>query len=211
MKNSVLPLGEPGVYQYPSPDRWLRSLKLCPPEKMKVAFFILYPYKIPGMATGVALSVPPHYQDKEMPYHIRTLIRLYEKDLGYPRPKRGCLEQWAESGVLLYNWYPVVSSKDMSDERFHCAKWSDRLITEIMIHIKYQMKNKVLVFVGGTRKYAKFMQEYNPGNHEIIEIDSFGIPRSAVYRALHRSKLFSKINKALEDRGEEPIDWKLRR
>lgn len=87
-----------GATVYP-PDP-LRALRLTALESVKVVILGQDPYHGLGQAQGLAFSVAPGVRT---PPSLRNIFKELQRDLQVPVPANGCLERWAQQGVLMLN------------------------------------------------------------------------------------------------------------
>jgi uracil-DNA glycosylase len=182
---------------------WLfRSMELCPFSSCRLCVVAQDPYPSHDMATGLAFSIPK--TSKKIPLSLQNILKEYGQDLGYsPKemPKHGCLDAWAEQGVLLWNSIPTCEEGKAGSHR----DWNEwDLLTQEIVQ---ELSDKGIVFaLIGTwaHAYAKFIDE---GGNEILK---FGHPSP-----LNKSKLFvgsrffSTINAKLVGMKLSPIEWRL--
>lgn len=76
------------------------ALNSTPLDKVRVVIIGQDPYHGPGQAHGLSFSVPPGVRT---PPSLRNIFKEINRDLGLPIPQHGCLQSWAEQGVLLLN------------------------------------------------------------------------------------------------------------
>jgi uracil-DNA glycosylase len=88
----------------PEPHHFFKALTLAPVDSVKVVILGQDPYHSPGLAQGLAFSIP-----KEIPVHSREFpssLRNISKALsleGFGSLENGDLTHWAKQGVLLLN------------------------------------------------------------------------------------------------------------
>jgi uracil-DNA glycosylase len=90
-------LAQGAVVYPPNP---LRALALTPLSQVRVLILGQDPYHGPGQAHGLAFSVGPGVR---VPPSLRNIFKELQRDLGQTPPSNGCLQAWAERGVLLLN------------------------------------------------------------------------------------------------------------
>src|ERR1043166_8377570 len=71
--------------QKTQPHQFYKAMDLTPFDKVKVVILGQDPYPTPGMATGLAFSVPKH--QKTLPPTLYNIFLEYCSDLHYPTPK----------------------------------------------------------------------------------------------------------------------------
>ena len=85
---------------YPPYDEIFNAFKLTPLSNVKVVILGQDPYHEKGQAHGLAFSTPP---GRPIPRSLKNIFKEINAEYGYPIPKSGCLESWANQGVFLLN------------------------------------------------------------------------------------------------------------
>src|SRR5262245_12038236 len=85
---------------YPPRGLVFNALKKTCFSKVKVVIVGQDPYHGPGQAHGLSFSVQ---KGIALPPSLKNIFKELSDDLNLPFPSHGCLEQWAEQGVLLLN------------------------------------------------------------------------------------------------------------
>ena len=85
---------------YPPHQDMFNALKFTPYENVKVVILGQDPYHGAGQAHGLAFSVLPGIP---FPPSLQNIFKELQSDIGIPKPHTGCLEKWAQQGVLLLN------------------------------------------------------------------------------------------------------------
>lgn len=156
------------------------------PEEVKVVLVGQDPYPTPGDANGLAFAVD---RSSNLPRSLLNLFKELHDDLGISR-NNGDLSDWQQQGVFLINRVLTVPIGNANGHRD--IGWES--FTEKII--KYlASQNTIGVLLG------KSAQELAPHFKEFV-IAPHPSPLSA-YRGFFGSKIFSKINKLLD----EPINW----
>ena len=88
----------------PEPQNFFKALKLCPVNSVKVVILGQDPYHSPGLAQGLAFSIPAEIavNSREFPSSLRNISKALALEGFGPLPN-GDLHNWAEQGVLLLN------------------------------------------------------------------------------------------------------------
>ena len=88
----------------PEPQNFFKALKLCPVNSVKVVILGQDPYHSPGLAQGLAFSIPVEIaiNSREFPSSLRNISKALALEGFGPLPN-GDLHNWAEQGVLLLN------------------------------------------------------------------------------------------------------------
>jgi len=155
------------------------------------------PYPTPGHPVGLSFSVAP---DVKPPRSLVNIFREYSQDLGHPAPSSGDLTPWAERGVLLLNRCLTV---EPGKSAAHRGKgWEE--VTDQAIRALAARPEPLVAILWG--RDARSLRPLMPGV-ECLE-SPHPSPMSAD-RGFFGSRPFSRVNQILEERGDEPIDWKL--
>lgn len=93
---------------------------------VKVVILGQDPYHGPGQAHGLAFSVPP---GQAIPPSLRNIRKELARDLGLTPPGHGCLQAWAERGVLLLNTVLTVEAAQAASH----AGWGWEALTDALI------------------------------------------------------------------------------
>ena len=88
----------------PEPQNFFKALKLCPVNSVKVVILGQDPYHSPGLAQGLAFSIPAEIaiNSREFPSSLRNISKALALE-GFGSLPNGDLHNWAEQGVLLLN------------------------------------------------------------------------------------------------------------
>ena len=88
----------------PEPQNFFKALKLCPVNSVKVVILGQDPYHSPGLAQGLAFSIPAEIavNSRDFPSSLRNISKALALEGFGPLPN-GDLHNWAEQGVLLLN------------------------------------------------------------------------------------------------------------
>ena len=161
-----------------------------------------YPYKLPSLATGLALS--PGVAN--YPFHDKVLFPALAQDrklrFNFRRPPAADLTRWATcAGVLLLNATLTVRAHEANSHE----KWGWQTFTDAVVRTLNQ-RSDPLVFIlwgGFAQKKGKMI---NRSKHHVIEAAH---PSPLSVTKFRGCKCFSKANQALAKRGKEEIDWSL--
>jgi len=158
------------------------------------------PYPTPGHAVGLSFSVGPEV--RPLPASLVNIFREYSDDLGYPTPVNGDLTPWSERGVLLLNRVLTVQPGKPGSHRG--KGWEE--VTE-------QAIRALAARVGGVPLVAilwgRDARTLAPLLGDIDRIESAHPSPYSAANGFFGSRPFSRTNKLLDQRGAEPIDWKL--
>lgn len=185
---------------YPTEENVFNALTLTPFDKVKVVIIGQDPYHGPKQAHGLSFSVP---YDVPMPPSLRNIFKELESDLGITTPSHGCLNHWAEQGVLLLNaTLTVRKNEPMSHQG---QGWE--LFTDAIIEKLAQKKDPLIFVLWGKHAMKKEMFLKNFPQHTILTAPHPS-PFSA-HTGFFGCRHFSKINRILIANQLQPIDWQL--
>lgn len=182
---------------YPPKGQTFTALELTPYEEVRVLILGQDPYHGAGQAHGLAFSVQPGVRP---PPSLENMFKELQSDVGCPITKNGSLIPWAEQGVMLLNAVLTVREKTPNS---HKDKGWEKFTDHIISLLSAREKPVIFVLWGAyARKKVKLIDR---SRHIVIE-SAHPSPLSA-HSGFFGSKPFSKINQALEEMGEAPIDW----
>lgn len=166
-------------------------------EEIKVVILGQDPYHTPGMAHGLAFSVP---DIAKIPPSLINIYKEIDDDIGSHIETTGNLKSWQNQGVLLLNNVLTVEAHHAGSHRGH--GWE--IFTEAVI--KYLNSNKSnLVFILWGRDARSKKPLIDGAKHLILE-SAHPSPLSA-YNGFFGSKPFSKTNSYLKSHGKKEIIW----
>ncbi len=108
------------------PDDVFAALKCTRRDQVKVVILGQDPYHGPGQAHGLAFSVRPGIA---IPPSLRNIRKEIQRDPGAAVPEHGCLQSWAERGVLLLNTVLTVKASEAASH----AGWGWEALTDALI------------------------------------------------------------------------------
>src|SRR5258708_29572325 len=85
---------------FPAERDVFAAFERTPFDRVQVVLLGQDPYHGKGQAHGLCLSVP---RGVAIPPSLRNMFEELRADLGIAPPTHGCLEKWADQGVLLLN------------------------------------------------------------------------------------------------------------
>jgi len=183
---------------FPKGEDMFKALNLTPLDKVKVVILGQDPYHGSGQAHGLCFSVP---EGVRIPPSLQNIFKELQSDLGLSIPSSGCLESWAEQGVLLLN---SILSVEKGLANSHSSKgWE--LFTDSVISMVNEKKSIVFMLWGG---YAAQKGKSIDSTRHLVLKSVHPSPLSA-HRGFFGNRHFSKCNQFLESKGISPIDWKV--
>ena len=126
---------------YPDMYNIFNALKKAPYEDVKVVILGQDPYHEPGQAQGLCFSVPDGFP---LPPSLKNIYQELADDLRVVR-RSGCLEDWAEQGVLLLN---AVLTVRRGQAGSHAGKgWE--IFTDRVIELLNERQDPVIFLLWG--------------------------------------------------------------
>jgi uracil-DNA glycosylase len=194
----------------PDRERIFNALHLTPVNQVKVVILGQDPYHSPGLAQGLAFSVPKDIplQSKQFPSSLRNINKALALE-GFGSLKSGDLTRWANQGVLLLN---TALSVRLGEANSHAQLGWKSLVIEIIQKLS-QQPNLVWMLWGG---HAQSMEEYihNPNQHLILKsshpsgLGVYKTQQPFIYPGDQKSSgHFSKANAWLTIQKQTPIQW----
>lgn len=184
---------------YPKGSEIFEALNLTPFDKVKVVILGQDPYHGPNQAHGLCFSVKPGVRPPPSLVNIFTEIH---NDLGIKQPYHGCLQHWAEQGVLLLN---AVLTVQASQAASHQGKgWE--AFTDRIIHLLNDEKEHLVFMLWGS--YAQRKAQFVDQRKHLVLKAPHPSPLSA-HRGFFGCRHFSQCNEYLQRHGLKPIDWRL--
>ncbi len=169
-------------------------------DKVKVVSLGQDPYHEPGQAWGLAFSVKPGVP---LPKSLQNIYKEIYDDLGIVMNRNdGYLVKWATQGVLLLN---TVLTVEEGKANSHKGKgWE--IFTDHVISKLNSLDQPIVFLLWGNNAKAKKVLLTNP-NHLVLTA-AHPSPLSA-YNGFFGCHHFSKTNEYLQQKGVEPINWKI--
>jgi uracil-DNA glycosylase len=188
-----------GAVIYPPATDIFRAFWSTPPQRVRVVVVGQDPYHNPGQAHGLCFSVNPGVP---VPPSLGNIYRELHRDLGLPVPTHGCLQAWADRGVLLMN---SVLTVERNRPGAHQGKGWERFTDRVIAVLSAAERPLVFLLWGSyaQKKGARIDRE----RHCVLTAPHPS-PLSA-HRGFLGCGHFSTANAFLESRGLESMDWSL--
>jgi uracil-DNA glycosylase len=183
---------------YPPEGDVFNAFRYTPFDQVKVLLLGQDPYHDEGQAHGLCFSVRPGVRP---PPSLVNMLKELHDDLGCRIPNNGCLTPWAECGVMLLNAVLTVRAHSPNS---HKDKGWERFTDAVIRALNGRPRPVVFALWGG---YAQKKQKLIAAPPHRVVTAAHPSPLSA--KKYRGSKPFSAINGALEELGQEPIDWQL--
>ncbi|MDP4537265.1 uracil-DNA glycosylase [Alkalimonas collagenimarina] len=189
-----------GQVIYPADSEMFNAFKFTPFSQLKVVLLGQDPYHGPNQAHGLAFSVRPGVA---IPPSLRNMYKeLAQEYSGFQPPKHGCLQAWAEQGVLLLNTaLSVVANQANSHRDLGWEQFTDQVITAVS-----QQAEHVVFLLWGAHAGRK-ARLIDATKHTILTAPHPS-PLSA-HRGFIGCNHFRDTNAALVAHGQSTIDWQL--
>lgn len=188
-----------GKIIYPEGNKIFNAMNLLPFEEVKVVILGQDPYHGPGQAHGLCFSVMPGVVP---PPSLKNIFKEIHADLGITPANHGCLNSWAEQGVLLLNSVLTVEKNRAAS---HQGKgWES--FTDAIINTLNREHSGLVFFLWGS--YAQKKGAIIDKKRHLVLRSVHPSPLSA-HRGFFGNKHFSKANSYLKEQAKSPIDWEL--
>lgn len=184
---------------YPPGSLWFNAFNTTPFKQVKVVILGQDPYHGPGQAHGLCFSVQ---KGIAFPPSLQNIFKEIRNDLGLPIPTHGCLQHWAEQGVLLLN---AVLTVEQGKAGAHQGKgWET--FTDAAIRALNEQREHLVFLLWGS--YAEKKGAFIDGQRHLVLKSPHPSPLSA-HRGFFGNQHFSKANAYLAEHGLATIDWQL--
>lgn len=188
-----------GKVIYPARQHCFNALNTTALQAVKVVVLGQDPYHGPGQAHGLCFSVRPQVPP---PPSLVNIFKELNTDLGLTLPDHGCLQTWAEQGVLLLN---TVLTVEQGQAGSHQGKGWERF-TDRVIETVNRERNGVVFLLWGSHARKKGAM-IDRQRHHVLE-GPHPSPLSA-YRGFFGCRHFSGANQWLTAQGLDPVNWQL--
>jgi uracil-DNA glycosylase len=188
-----------GKIIYPPGSLWFNAFNSTPFDKVKVVILGQDPYHGPHQAHGLCFSVLPGVQ---IPPSLVNIYKELETDLGIAPASHGCLDHWAEQGVLLLN---ATLTVEKSRAGSHQGKGWEQF-TDAAVHALAEQREHLVFLLWGS--YAQKKGAFIDTDKHLVLKSVHPSPLSA-YRGFLGCRHFSRTNEYLIKTGQQAIDWAL--
>ncbi len=190
-----------GIPIYPPQEDVFNAFKKTPFSKVKAVIVGQDPYHGPRQAHGLSFSVQKGVRP---PPSLQNIFKELNSDLGIPIPNHGCLESWAEQGIMLLNASLTVrQGSPMSHAGKGWEIFTDAAIAQLCLR-----KEPVIFVLWGKFAQDKCRNVLAPiySKRHLVLTAAHPSPFSA-QNGFFGCKHFSKINEFLILNGMAPIKW----
>jgi uracil-DNA glycosylase len=166
------------------------------PKEIKVLIIGQDPYPTEGVAVGLAFAVS---EGTAMPGSLRNLMLELKNDINMGVAASGKIESWVEQGVFLLN--TSLTTAVGTPNAHEKLGWDRFTGATIAVLDRYLEGKLVCLSLGANAK--KLSREVRQG----IVIEATHPSPLSAHRGFFGSKVFSRVNLALQKLEIEPIDW----
>jgi uracil-DNA glycosylase len=184
---------------YPPGADILTAFNATPFNSVKAVILGQDPYHGPGQAHGLSFSVP---KGVPIPPSLRNIFKELKQDVGMNTPEHGCLEKWAEQGVLLLNATLTVRANQAGS---HQKKGWEQF-TDAAIKALSTERSGIVFLLWG--RFAQVKCELIDSNKHYILQAPHPSPLSAS-RGFFGCRHFSETNRILAAQGKKTIAWEV--
>lgn len=188
-----------GKVIYPESKNIFNAFNSTPLDQVKVVILGQDPYHGPHQAHGLCFSVQPGVQ---VPPSLQNMFKELQRDLGFQHPGHGCLQAWANQGVLLLNATLTVQQAAAGS---HQGRGWEQFTDKAIQIVNTQCSGVVFLLWGSyAQKKAAFIDQQK---HLVLKAPHPS-PLSA-HRGFIGCGHFSQANHYLVSQGKSPINWQL--
>lgn len=184
---------------YPKGSDIFRAFNSTPVDSVKGVIIGQDPYHGPGQAHGLCFSVRPGI---DIPPSLKNIYKEINSDLGIKVPKTGCLQRWADQGVLMLNNVLTVRRGEPNSHKN--SGWE--VFTAKVIEKISKEKDGVVFFLWGNSAQKK--ENLIDSRRHLVLKAPHPSPLSA-YNGFFGCRHFSKSNNYLMSKNKTPINWKV--
>jgi uracil-DNA glycosylase len=199
LKAFLLTEKQQGKVIYPESKNIFNAFNSTPLDPVKVVILGQDPYHGPGQAHGLCFSVQ---QGIRVPPSLQNIYKELSRDLGFVHPGHGCLQAWANQGVLLLN---ATLTVEQANAGAHQGQgWE--IFTDKAIQLVNQQCHGVVFLLWGS--YAQKKAAYIDQSKHLVLKAPHPSPLSA-HRGFIGCGHFSRVNDYLQQQEKPPINWQL--
>lgn len=189
-----------GQMIYPPAADVFNAFKATEFSQVKVVILGQDPYHGEGQAHGLSFSVR---HGVAVPPSLQNIYKELAADIeGFQIPQHGCLQAWAEQGVLLLNTVLTVRAHQAHS---HAGLGWEVFTDKVIRQVAEQRQNVVFLLWGG---HAQRKGQFIDRDRHLVITSSHPSPLSA-YRGFLGSRPFSRANAYLVEHGYTPINWQV--
>ncbi len=199
LKAFLLAEKKQGKVIYPASKDIFNAFNSTPLDQVKVVILGQDPYHGPNQAHGLCFSVQPGVPS---PPSLQNIFKELRRDMGFDIPSHGCLQSWANQGVLLLNaTLTVEQARAGAHQGQGWETFTDKAIQLVNDHCEGVV---FLLWGSYAQKKAAFI---NTDKHLVLKAPHPS-PLSA-HRGFIGCAHFSTANTYLQGNNKPPINWQI--
>jgi len=195
----------------PKPEFFFKALQLTKVDQVKVVILGQDPYHSPGLAQGLAFSIPANIpiNSRAFPSSLRNISKALALEQFGHLPN-GDLQLWAKQGVLLLN---TALSVKLGEAGSHANLGWKSLIDQLICALAQHKPNLVWMLWGGhaqsklpliaNASQQLILQSSHPSGLGVYKTDRPFLEPGDQKSCGH----FMKTNEWLVQHSETPIEW----
>lgn len=188
-----------GKVIYPASKNIFNAFNTTPLDQVKVVILGQDPYHGINQAHGLSFSVQPGVA---VPPSLQNIYKELARDLALVMPHHGCLQSWAEQGVLLLN---ATLTVEQARAGAHQGRGWETFTDNAIRVVNRECAGVVFMLWGS---YAQKKGAFIDRNKHLVLTAPHPSPLSA-YRGFIGCGHFSAANRYLGEQGKLPINWHL--
>ena len=195
----------------PEAKNFFNALRLTPVDQVKVIILGQDPYHSPGLAQGLAFSIPSNIpiNSREFPSSLRNIRKALALE-NFGNLPHGDLHHWASQGVLLLN---IALSVKLGEAGSHANIGWSSLVNQLISALTMQKPHLVWMLWGGHAQSKLSLIEQgrdqlilcssHPSGLGVFKTDRPFLKPDGQESCGH----FTKANQWLADHHQSPITW----
>jgi len=195
----------------PEAKNFFNALRLTPVDQVKVIILGQDPYHSPGLAQGLAFSIPSNIpiNSREFPSSLRNIRKALALE-NFGNLPHGDLHHWASQGVLLLN---TALSVKLGEAGSHANIGWSSLVNQLISALTMQKPHLVWMLWGGHAQSKLSLIEQgrdqlilcssHPSGLGVFKTDRPFLKPDGQESCGH----FTKANQWLADHHQSPITW----
>ncbi|WP_101760356.1 uracil-DNA glycosylase [Oceanicoccus sp. KOV_DT_Chl] len=184
---------------YPAEKDWFNAFNSTGFTDVKLVILGQDPYHGPEQAHGLSFSVPAGVR---IPPSLRNIVKELAADLQLPMPSHGCLQTWADQGVLLLNaTLTVAAGQAGSHQKRGWEQFTDQVISQLN-----ERREGLVFLLWGSHAQSK--GRFIDQEKHLVLTAPHPSPLSA-HRGFLGCRHFSQANVFLLKSGRSAISWQV--
>lgn len=184
---------------YPASNNIFNAFNSTPLDQVKVVILGQDPYHGPHQAHGLCFSVQPGIKP---PPSLQNMFKELQRDLGFAIPSHGCLQSWANQGVLLLN---ATLTVEQAKAGSHQGRGWETFTDKAIQLVNDQCQGVVFLLWGS---YAQKKAAFIDARKHLVLKAPHPSPLSA-HRGFIGCGHFSAANQYLMCANKSPVDWRI--